>query len=336
MKPHKILFILLLLLVLTACTQPTAAPSATPLPPTRTTAPSATLTPLPTFTPTVTPSPTDTLTPSATPSPTVTQSPPAGMELIPAGSFQMGSTGHGTGQEPVHTVNLSAFYMDTYEVTNAQFAAFLNEQGNQNEGGVTWLDAADEDARIHQSGGSWSADSGYANHPVIEVTWYSAQAYCTWREARLPTEAEWEYAARGGLEGMDYPWGDTLNGSRANFCDSNCSFDDLKDSASNDGYADTAPVGSYAPNDYGLYDMTGNVWEWVADWYGHYPSGAVTDPTGPSSGDYRVLRGGSWINDALFLRVANRNYFDPDGSSYHIGFRCVAPIDAQAGVTPQP
>ena len=127
------------------------------------------------------------------------------MVLVPAGEFEMGNEDGDGDERPVHTVYLDAYYIDVYEVTNAQFAVFLNVKGNQSEGGETWLD---DGARIHQSGDEWQDDAYYGDHPVVEVTWYGARAYCQWRGGDLPTEAQWEKAARGGLEGMDYPWGD--------------------------------------------------------------------------------------------------------------------------------
>ncbi|RMF02512.1 MAG: hypothetical protein D6768_08075, partial [Chloroflexi bacterium] len=165
-------------------------------------------TPAPIATPTATPVP-PTNTPAPIPTKTSTPYPPTpnpvlpNMVLVPAGEFTMGSDNGGSDEQPVHIVYLDAFYIDKYEVTNAQFAEFLNARGNQSEGGATWLDADDPDAKIHQNGGTWQADGGYENHPAIEMTWYGAQAYCQWAGKRLPTEAEWEKAARG-TDGRTY------------------------------------------------------------------------------------------------------------------------------------
>jgi formylglycine-generating enzyme required for sulfatase activity len=161
-------------------------------------------------------------------------------------------------------------------------------------------------------------DPAYDDSPVVYVDWNRAAAYCEWaggeaKDVHLPSEAQWEYAARGGLKEMPYPWGtDTPvcepgaeNG--ANF--SNC----------NNG---PMAVKTFAPNDYSLYDMAGNVWEWVQDWYGAYPNEALTNPTGPDSGSQRVLRGGSWSYDVVYLRVSNRNWDYPDNSYSYLGFRC--------------
>jgi formylglycine-generating enzyme required for sulfatase activity len=221
------------------------------------------------------------------------------MVRIPAGSFLMGSDTGGD-EQPVHEVSLDAFYMDVYEVTIGRYTECV-------------------------AVGACSASycSSEANHPVVCVDWNQAQAYCAWIGGRLPTEAEWEFAARGGLEGKQYPWGDAFDGSLANFCDTNCEYSHA-DKSVNDGYAETAPVGSYMSNGYGLYDMAGNVWEWVSDWYGsgYYGVSPVSNPTGPETGEYRVLRGGSWLFNAYYLRVAYRFYNDPSLRNDHIGFRC--------------
>ncbi len=331
MKPVQILFFVLLSFALAACSQPTASPTpsaplptlaatteAAPLPsntplPTNTPAPSAT----PSLVPTITPTPTPLYTPTETPFPSlITDAQGVEMALIPAGTFQMGSLSGYDDESPVHTVTLSqAFYMDIYEVTNARFAAFLNNAGNQTEGGDTWLEVTDDDVRIHQSDGSFQADEGYANRPVAEITWFGAQAYCNWRGGRLPSESEWEYAARGGLEGMDYPWGNetpvctpgAVNGAQFAECSGG-----------------TADVGSFAPNGYGLYDMAGNLWEWTADWYWLYPRDAVTDPTGSASGQHRVLRGGSWYANPFDLRLTARGRGSVDYGDSTRGFRCVS------------
>lgn len=226
----------------------------------------------------------------------------------------MGSYSGDLDEQPTQIVTISrSFYMDIYEVTNAQYAACVAA----GICGMIW----DRDV---YTGRRYYGDPLYDSYPVVMVSWYDANEYCAWRGGRLPTEAEWEYAAHGGLEGK-YPWGDTWDGSQANFCDANCRFDH-RDSSFNDGYADKAPVGSYAPNGYGLYDMAGNVWEWVADEYGRYPGGSVVDPTGPSGlREARVLRGGSYLDIAYSLRVTQRKYRAPGYDwNTHVGFRCVA------------
>ncbi len=223
----------------------------------------------------------------------------AKMVLIPAGEFSMGDH-HDVGytyEKPVHTVYLDAFYMDVYEVTNALYKKFMDATG-------------------HKAPGYWN-DSKYnaPDQPVVGVSWEDAKAYADWAGKRLPTEAEWEKAARGGLSGKKFPWGgDAPDGTQCNFADKNV----------DDGYGYAAPVGSYPPNDYGLYDMAGNVWEWCSDWYdsNYYTSSPKRNPTGPSSRSWRFLRGGSWAHNVYYLRCANRSGFNPSLTDYSLGFRC--------------
>ncbi|MFC1888585.1 SUMF1/EgtB/PvdO family nonheme iron enzyme [Thermodesulfobacteriota bacterium] len=249
------------------------------------------------------------------------------MTSIPAGEFIMGSDpgeGHAD-EEPEHVVTLSAYDIDVYEVTNAEFAEFLNAYGSNNSPeGLEMLDADDMDRHIFFDVDSWVAEAGYEDHPVIEVTWYGANTFCEYFGKRLPTEAEWEKAARGGCEvGGDpgdcedpddertYPWGEGIDCGRANY--SGC-------------VEDTMPVGSYPDgvSPYGVHDMAGNVWEWVADKYhsGYYSISPPEDPTGPVTGLYRNLRGGSWAVTTTILRIANRNYSSPVDSNFNDGFRC--------------
>ncbi len=254
---------------------------------------------------------------------------PAGMVLIPAGTFEMGSDSAHVDESPIHTVSLDAFYMDTHEVTNAEYAAFLNAKGKHTDAGNTWVyfnDASDL-VKISLSDGRYTPVPAYANYPVTYVTWYGAMAYAAWAGKRLPTEAEWEYAARGGLSGKKYPWGDTIDKTRARY-----------------GRKTLRPtaVGSYAANGYGLYDMVGNVWEWCLDAYdrGFYATSPVRNPlSGASSiqwlldnyietGDSvsRVLRGGSWLNTAQVVRVTYRLFVPPSVTNGTYGFRCVKPV----------
>jgi iron(II)-dependent oxidoreductase len=236
------------------------------------------------------------------------------MVLIPAGTFMMGSEDGERYEHPVHEVDLEAFYIDVYEVTNAQFAEFLNEEGNQEEDGAAWLDADGEYVRIHREDGEWAVDTGYADYPVVEVSWYGARAFCEWRGARLPTEAEWEKAARGGLEGAKYPWGDEAPvctpGAQNGASLARCSLHG------------TRPVGSFGPNGYGLYDMAGNVWEWVSSLYRGYPYQVGDGREDLEASGSRVLRGGSWNLWDYDLRVAHRSYNFPKGANINYGFRC--------------
>jgi formylglycine-generating enzyme required for sulfatase activity len=296
-------------------------------------APAAPPTPnVPTYTPTATPRPTD--TPTATPKPTNTptpSAPPADMVHVPAGEFTMGSTDAEVDsalalcneyygdcerswfedEQLVHTVYLDAFYIDKTEVTNAQYQRCVEAGDCQAPTTCDW-------------GEPTYGDASKADHPVVCVNWNDAQAYCAWAGARLPTEAEWERAARGG-DGRVYPWGNTFDGSKVNFCDKNCSAD-WKDASVDDGYAGTAPVGSYPDGvgPYGALDMAGNVWEWVADWYDscYYASSPESNPEGLASGDYPVFRGGSWNDYVARVRAALRRRPAPDVTPRLVGFRC--------------
>jgi len=249
------------------------------------------------------------------------------MVYVPAGEFQMGSTTYDD-EEPVHTVALDAFWLDRTEVSVAQFRDFVNATRHETTAeqvGKSYVAIGNDWEQV--SGADWAHPEGPGSqaandHPVVHVSWNDAVAYCEWAGSRLLTEAEWEYAARGP-EGLSYPWGNTFDGTRLNFCDKNCAFD-WADQGVDDGYEFTAPVGSY-PNGAswaGALDLAGNVWEWVADWYGDYSSERQVNPTGPASGDSRVLRGGSWFHNEGITRGAYRNWHTPPGAYNYLGFRC--------------
>jgi len=247
------------------------------------------------------------------------------MVLIPSGTFQMGGNvdvavemcqklRSGTScqrkyfadDEPAHIVMLDDYYIDQYEVTNAQYAECV-------------------EAHIcHLPNSKYYKDSSYRNHPIVNVTWYEATKYCKWRGGRLPTEAEWEKAARGGLKDAIYPWRGDLSNDQANLCDVNCTGGLLKDTEIDDGYATTAPVGSYAPNGYGLYDMAGNVAEWVADHYtsDYYANSPMENPINQDLSDDRGIRGGSWLDDRISLMVTRRGQMLRNMAGSGIGFRC--------------
>ncbi|HEY5042113.1 MAG TPA: formylglycine-generating enzyme family protein [Verrucomicrobiae bacterium] len=285
---------------------------------------------------------------------------PSGMALIPAGSFTMGNcmdqNEGDTDELPLHTVYVSAFYMDKFDVILALWQQVYN-----------W--AVNHGYRFDYAGSGKAA-----NHPVQTIDWYDCVKWCNARSEmegrtpayytsaalavvyrtgeldisnacvnwgagyRLPTEAEWEKAARGGLSGQRFPWGDTISESQANYYsywpggvpypyDVN-SYSGLNALFNTGGLPYTSPVNYFAPNGYGLYDMAGNVFQWCWDWYEDYSSGSQTDPRGPTTGQYgsdRVFRGGSWDNEAFFCRSANRIYLVPADYDYDISFRSVLP-----------
>jgi formylglycine-generating enzyme required for sulfatase activity len=232
------------------------------------------------------------------------------------------------GEVPQHLVILDAFWVDQTEVTNAQFTLFLNEQGNQKEGGKPWFNLLSELSLIERTEGMFRPKHSYADHPVTYVSWYGAAAYCQWVGGRLPTEAEWEYAA-SGPDGHTYPWGDAFDGQQLNFCDMNCNTS-FRHSRYDDEYEMTAPVGSYLDGASwcGALDMAGNVWEWVADWFDptYYQASPAHNPAGPKAGEVRSLRGGGWLDHRWFARSAERGGADPAAQQGSIGFRCVFPL----------
>ena len=229
------------------------------------------------------------------------------MALIPAGSFEMGDYLDNIEDAlPAHTVELGSFYMDAYPVTVGQYKRFVEESG------YNYTRKIVDEEGYNYSRHNWDNVARYSpsdDHPMVYVNWSDAAAYAAWAGKRLPSEAEWEYAARGGLIGQRYPWGNEIESENAKYA----------------GMDGSSLVGCYNPNDYGLYDMAGNVWEWCADWYDkdYYAHAPVKNPTGPADGLYRVARGGSWRHDAKTLRVAARNHDSPTANSYCVGFRCV-------------
>lgn len=251
---------------------------------------------------------------------------------IPAGEFVMGSD---TGEEdegPPHLVSLDSFELGAYPVTVAQYARFVRETGHRTPGVhelplIVTTGGREREQAFRATAGAYTWAGGDAaddrqDHPVTLVRWEDAAAYCAWlstlvgRPIRLPTEAEWEYAARAGTRER-YPWGDALDPSRANF---------LLEPQRREG-AGTTPVTRYPPNPFGLHDMIGNVWEWVADWYAPdtYRNAAPRNPKGPARGSMRLVRGGGWpTGDARMLSCGYRHKVPPDTYSYSIGFRVAA------------
>jgi formylglycine-generating enzyme required for sulfatase activity len=227
----------------------------------------------------------------------INESVPGGMVLIKGGTFLMGNNANERSPSfPAHLVTVASFYMDAREVTNSEYDAYCRATG-----------------RGHPE--FWGMDivksgPGYPDYPVIGVSQYEASLYAEWAGKRLPTEAEWEYAARGGLEEVDFPYGDKADHARARF----------NDPGTEKG---PVPVGSYDPNDYGLYDMSGNVW--VADWFdaSYYGESPDSDPKGPGTGNFKVLRGGGWHSGSGCATVHHRNALPRHWVDFAGGFRCV-------------
>ena len=249
--------------------------------------------------------------------------------LIPAGMFIMGSPTTEVDRntdETQHFVTLDAFRMSKYEITNTQYAAFLNAKSIGSNGRYATTGYGTQNLiyahswGLTYSGTQWVPRTGYENHPVINVTWYGATEYATFIGGTLPTEAQWEYACRAGTT-TPFNTGNFLTNLQANY-NWEYPYNGGTNTVTNSPRK-TQTVGTYAPNAYGLYDMHGNVWEWCSDWYGTYPTTAQTNPTGTTTGSYRVIRGGSWRNDAQFCRSAFRIADGPDADAYEIGFRVV-------------
>ena len=283
------------------------------------------------------------------------------MVRLEGGPFLMGSAdpdGYAAdGEGPVHRVALRPFLIDVHAVTNADFAAFAAATGHVTTaesfgwsfvfGGLLPDDFPDTRGVAAAPwwrqvfGADWShpdgPDSdldGRERHPVVHVSWDDARAYCAWAGARLPTEAEWEYAARGGLEQERFPWGPELEPDGAHRMNVwQGEFPATNTRA--DGWYGTAPVDTFAPNGYGLHNVTGNVWEWCADWFGaeYYATSPEQDPPGPDSGSHRVMRGGSYLCHDSYCnryRVGARSGNTADSSTGNLGFRCAADVDARA------
>ena len=256
------------------------------------------------------------------------------MMLIPAGEFQMGSNNEkaDNSEKPLHTVYVDAFYIDKYLVTNAQYMEFVKANPQWRKPSK-WYELGKKQktsiAKRYHDGDylkHWDENNNYpqeiADHPIIWVSWYAAMAYARWVGKCLPTEAEWEKAARGGLTEQEYPWGNSIDSSKANYYSS---------------VGETTPVGQYPANGYGLYDMAGNVWEWCLDTYdaGFYMRSPHRNPISVANTDesvaneltkgtvFRVLRGGSWLDSPQYVRSAFRYKINPTLTLARIGFRCV-------------
>jgi formylglycine-generating enzyme required for sulfatase activity len=250
------------------------------------------------------------------------QTSPDGMVRIPAGEFWMGRVHYFLIDEvgwlerdrrddlPAHKVRIDAFYLDKYETTNEEFARFAQATGSPKP----WYWA------------KGSVPKGEERFPVRDVTWAQADAYCKWAGKRLPTEAEWERAARGGIEKQKFSWGDGGLGLSGSDTDTQVSAEATNTKRAHVGFPfGPAAVGSYPPNGYGLYDITGNVWEWINDWYDrdYYTVTPDSNPQGPATGTYKVIRGGGWSDDdERNLMNHYRNFSDPSRGASTLGFRC--------------
>jgi len=313
--------------------------------------PSSTVTTSPTKKPStsITTSPTKTISPTEAPSPIVTVSPTESLVVVtgstltrvkdgmvmvnvPEGVFTMGNDNGAFNEQPQHMVYLEDYWIDQTEVPNAMFTLFVEAIGYRTNGekrgsawvfdGASWNDVAGADWQHPQ--GPTTNLNGLENHPVVNVSWKDAKAYCEWVGAHLPSEAEWEKAARG-TDGRTYPWGEQEpGGNLLNFGDMNLYPNQPNNN--NDGYIFTAPIGSYplGASPYGVLDLLGNVWEWVNDWYQetYYTDAPTDNPTGPSFGEGRVLRGGSWNHDAQEMRSSFRMGNNPYDAIDNFGFRC--------------
>ena len=293
--------------------------------------------------------------PQTTANPT-TSAPTRPTIALPGGTFLMGTNYRhafpADGEGPIRHVSLSPFAIDTYPVTNRDFAAFVSATNYLTESEhfqwsfVFWahlppdrLEELVEDTvaaapwRCKVPGASWQHPEGPGshindrpNHPVVHVSWNDAAAYAAWAGQSLPTEGQWEYAARGGLEQKLYPWGDDLTPNGQHLCNIWQGEFPRIDTAE-DGFAGACPVDSFPPNPFGLYSITGNVWEWCSDWFQTaFTTAKQHNPTGPATGQTKVMKGGSFLCHASYCnryRVAARTSNTPDSAASNIGFRCV-------------
>ncbi|TYP79769.1 formylglycine-generating enzyme family protein [Paenibacillus methanolicus] len=281
----------------------------------------------------------------------------AGMIKIPGGAFRMGTDDKNVfsldGEGPSRLVTIDPFYIDETAVTNAQFLAFVDATGYVTEAeqyGWSFVFHLYVPERLRPcvtsvvqnapwwwnvAGAYWGAPEGPGtsiedrlSHPAVHISWHDASAYAKWAGKRLPTEAEWEYAARGGLDGKRYPWGDELTPDGEHRCNIwQGTFPRVNEVE--DGYEGTAPARSFEPNDFGLYNMAGNVWEWCSDWFSpeYHRSGESVNPRGAAGGETRTLKGGSYLCHQSYCnryRIAARTSNTPDSSTGHMGFRCAA------------
>ena len=286
--------------------------------------------------------------------PQVTSGSTEGMVLLDEGRFRMGTDyPHGfpaDGEGPVREIRIAPFYIDICPVTNAEFSRFIEATGYRTEAegfGWSFVFAGDLPEGLQEfspvaglewwrriDGADWAHPEGPQSnlkgrddYPVVQVSWNDAVAYATWSGKRLPTEAEWEYAARGGLDQKLYPWGDDLTPEGKHLCNIwQGTFP--KENTAEDGYTSVCPAQAFPPNGFGLYSVTGNTWEWCADWFHptYHVDATPINPIGPPEGTVRVLKGGSYLCHKSYCnryRVAARSSNTPDSATTNIGFRCV-------------
>ncbi|XP_078270569.1 formylglycine-generating enzyme [Rhinoraja longicauda] len=277
------------------------------------------------------------------------------MVLIPGGVFTMGTNDPAIpqdGEGPARKAHIKQFYMDMYEVSNAEFERFIKATDYITEAetfGDSFVFEGLLSDKVKSSisqavaaapwwlpvkGASWKHPDGpdsnitkRMDHPVVHISWHNAVAYCAWEDKRLPTETEWEYACRGGLENRLFPWGNKLHPKDQHYMNI-WQGDFPNHNTADDGFVNTAPVTSFLPNGYGLFNMAGNVWEWTLDWWTvHHTTDEVENPTGPASGKDKVKKGGSYMCHKSYCyryRCAARSQNTPDSSASNLGFRCAA------------
>jgi formylglycine-generating enzyme required for sulfatase activity len=273
----------------------------------------AAITAVTTLTPTTEPSPTT----IPTAEPMIDEKTQARMIFVPAGPFRMGFDDDDPNEAPSHVVRLDAYFIDETEVTNGAYKLCVDDEvcRQPDRPGATFHPA-------------YFGSAEFADYPVISVSWFAGRDFCNWRGMRLPTEAEWEKAAGfDPIEGVKYtyPWGNEFDGTLLNHCDANC-FQENRNSEADDGHRDTSPVDAFpgGRSPLGLLDMAGNVMEWVGDWYDrrYYETSTDTNPIGPLDGQFRVIRGGSWLGSAEDAQVTHRLNYEPGVSRANLGFRC--------------
>ena len=241
----------------------------------------------------------------------------SGLVLVEGGSLKLGNRKGDMDEKPARKLKIKSFLISRYEITNSEFVQFLNASGNQLEGNTIWINLDGKweglKCRIYEQDGKFSVENGYEDFPVNYVSWYGANAYCKWKGGRLPTEAEWEYAAKGGKK--------TNKKVLLQYVK------EIETFAWFNGNSDSQwhKKGLKSPNILGIYDISGNLWEWCSDFYNNkeYKKRKRKDSGGPQKGDYKVIRGGSWTDNMETLHISNRNAINPNMNKINVGFRIV-------------